>query len=341
MSLIDSFFQLFGAKRQESDSIPDLASEPQCPHEAEILSYSEGKLSHQRRAQLEGHFGSCDNCCSLLVLLARFENEMSEKPAPLSEDALKKQTARVLAYIENDDKPTVPASQTVRRERALRRREGFFISYPQLATVSLLFCSICAVGVYLLIREQKPEAAGMQQLAVAMKEERRSHMRISGGMDYSPYMATRGDNESDDLQLKLALSKLEFAKDASAPAEARQALARAHLAFENRDHAKQAREILEQLVAGGVRSPEVLNDLGIAQSQLDGYEESIENFSKALEQKPDYSEALFNRALAEERAGRQEDAKRDWQQFINQSSDPKWKQEAANRLKLLSNSSNQ
>ena len=84
-----------------------------------------------------------------------------------------------------------------------------------------------------------------------------------------------------------------------------------------------------------------MNDLGVAQFQLANYKEAIENFGKALGQKPDYPEALFNKALAEERAGRHEDAKRDWQQFINQSSDPSWKREAADHLDLLLTSSNQ
>lgn len=336
MSWIDSFLQLFGVKRPKAESIAGLATEPQCPHEAEILSYSEGKLSDRRRTQLETHFTSCDDCRSLLVLLARFNDAITESPDPLSESALRNQTARVLAYIENDEsKRRQKARESAKQELLPRRKEGFIVSYSQLATVGLLFCAIVVSGIYWFTRGEKPEEAAMQHLAMAMKHERRSETRISGGLDYSPYIATRGAEDNENLALKRAWNKLKFAENENAPVQARLALVRVHLAFEKQEHARQALLILQQLVSAGVKSPEASNDLGVAQFQLEKYEESLANFARALEQKPDYPEALFNKALAEQRAGHQEEAKRDWQEFINRSSDPNWKREAEDNLSLL------
>jgi tetratricopeptide (TPR) repeat protein len=341
MSLLDTLKLKFGAKKPAANSSAGFSSESQCPHEAEVLTYSEGSLSNRRRSELERHLSSCDDCRSLLTWLAKFDATI-ESPAPLSEDVIRKQTARIFAFIENDEaKRSAASSAAPRRETAQKERRGFYISYPQLATAALLICAMGAAGIYWLTLSQSSEKAAMQQLASAMKEERRSATRISGGIEHSPYISTRDASASDDLPLKQALVRLSFAESETAPAEARQALARVHLAFENRDHAEKALAILERLRAGGAQSPEVLNDLGVAQFQLEIYGDAIANFNTALEQKPDYFEALFNKALAEERAGREAEARRDWRQFINSSNDPEWKAEAESHLNLLSAPPNQ
>jgi tetratricopeptide (TPR) repeat protein len=341
MTFFDSLNLKFGVKKPEANSSAGFSSEPQCPHEAEILTYSEGSLSNRRRSKLEHHFSSCDNCRSLLALLAKFNDATIESPVPLSEDAIIKQTTRIFAFIENDEsKRSALTSAAPVREQARKKRAGFYVSYPQLATAALLMCAIGAGGIYWLTLGS-PEKAAMQQLASSMKDERRSATRISGGIEHSPYISTRDASASDDLPLKQALIKLKFAESETAPAEARQALARVHLAFEKPDHAQQALTILEQLAAGNAVSAEIMNDLGVAQFQLANYDDSIANFDKALEQKPDYFEALFNRALAEEGAGRDADARRDWRQFINSSNDPEWKAEAESHLNLLPASPNQ
>lgn len=342
MSFIDSFYYLFGAKRPKPGSTAGLAHEQQCPHEAEILTYSEGKLSRNRRVQLESHFVSCDNCRDLLVLLAQFSEEMLAKPAPISEEAVKKQAARVLAYIENDEKNRKALTSEPAGQELTRKREtGFFVSYRQLATAALVICSICAAGIYLMTSGQNPAQIASYHIAKTMQSERRSELRISGDFDHSPYIATRGEKDGDVLELKQAVIKLKSAESETAPAEARRNLARVYLAFETPDRAAQALKILESLAVAGVNSAEVLNDLGVALFQLGSFEKSIESFDKALAEKPNYSEALFNKALAEKRAGRNEDARRDFLVFINQSSDPKWIAEAQRNLSLLPASQNQ
>ncbi len=315
---------------------------PQCPNEARILTYSEGKPSPRMRAELESHFAICNDCRSLLVLLTRFNNEPFENLTPVSEEGVKKQTARILAFIENDEQKRNTASREGDRHVHIPgEKKGFFVPYPQLAMVALVICAISAGLLVWQINSRKSETPAMQTLAQAMKDERRSETRISGGLDYSPYMVTRGAAESDDLQLKRALNKLKFAEDDSAPVEARLALARVHLAFEKPEHTQQAFAILGQLMSKGIESPEILNDYGVANYQIQKYNEAIEDFNKALGKKPDYAEALFNKALAEERAYRYSDAKQSWQRFIKLSSDAKWIDEAEKRLNALSNSPNQ
>jgi tetratricopeptide (TPR) repeat protein len=342
MRLIVSLFRLFKGERPEAGSGAGFTLISQCPPEAETLAYSEGKLSNRTRTELESHFVRCNDCRSLLTMLARFGSEPFENAAPIPEDGVKKQTARILAFIEADEhKRTIPLSETGNQKHAQRGRKGFFVSYPQLAAAALVICAIIAGVIVPRIIGQKPVTVATQALAKAMQEERRSETRISGGLAYSPHPMTRGVAESDDLQLKRALNHLKSAESDTASVEARLTLARVHLAFEKPDHAQHALAILEQLKAKGIESHEVFNDLGVALFQLQNYKEAATNFGHALEEKPDYAEALFNRALAEERLHLYSDARQSWQQFINLSSDAGWKDEAERRLSFLSNSSNQ
>jgi len=56
------------------------ARDPNCPNEADVLAYSEEKLSKRNRARVERHFAQCDDCRQVLAFLGR----ESEK-APLRE----------------------------------------------------------------------------------------------------------------------------------------------------------------------------------------------------------------------------------------------------------------
>ncbi len=341
MRLIDPLYRLFRGEKPKAGLKAGLPI-PQCPNEAQVLTYSEGKLSPRMRSELESHFAICNDCRSLLVLLARFNNEPFENATPISEEGVKKQTARILAFIENDEQKRNTASREGDRHVPIPgEKKGFFVPYPQLAMVAL---AICAITVGLLawqFNSQKSETTAMQTLAKAMKDERRSETRISGVRDYSPHPVKRSATESDDLQLRRALNQVKFAENDSASVEARLALARVHLAFAKPEHTQQALTILEQLMSKGIDSPELFNDHGVASYQMQKYDEAIEDFKKALDKKPAYPEALFNKAMAEVRAGRHQDAKQSWQQFIKLSSDAKWIDEAEKRLGALSNSSNQ
>jgi tetratricopeptide (TPR) repeat protein len=66
---------------------------------------------------------------------------------------------------------------------------------------------------------------------------------------------------------------------------------------------------------------------------LGNYEDAISYFTRALTKSPNYNEAIFNKALAEERAGHKDQAQQDWEQFINKSSDENWKSEAQRHLR--------
>ncbi|HVG21930.1 MAG TPA: tetratricopeptide repeat protein [Blastocatellia bacterium] len=344
MSLFNSVYRLVGKAGGAPVSRPDFSPLPLCPDEAAILNYLEGKSSPRERMELEGHFASCGECRELLVLFIKIPDEQVEgydaNLDSLSEEGVKKQTARILAFIENDERRrSQSAGKKTSRAEVAKKREGIYVSYPVLASLALIICAVAGLSIFWLGRDHRPQD-GMEALKLAVKDERRTPARISGGLAHSPYAGTRGEEDTDGLQFERALHKLKYAaEDASASPEARLALARVHLALGKRDEARKALAILEQLVASGNQSAEVLNDLGVAQFQLENHSEAISDFSKALEKSPAFSEALFNKALAEEHDDRIEAAKQDWQLFLNSSSDAKWNAEAQRNLQRLQSSS--
>jgi tetratricopeptide (TPR) repeat protein len=240
------------------------------------------------------------------------------------------QTNRVLGYIQSDERYRDKPAQRA------RSAGGFYISYPKLASVGLVICVIAVAVVFLFTRTQKPADAAMDALKLAVKDARYTEARVSGGLAYSRYAVTRGGGRNDDdLQFSRAIGKLQPAEQENAPVNDRLVLARVYLARGRHEDATRARAILNQLAGRGVETPEALSDTGVAELQLNNYDAAIEYFSEALAKSPNWGEALFNRALAEERARRDRDALRDWQQFIDQSPDDNWTAEARLHLNSL------
>jgi tetratricopeptide (TPR) repeat protein len=297
-----------------------------CPHEADVLAYSENRLSPRNRAQIERHFAKCHDCLEVLAFLGR---EAQETPAPLSEEAVSEQTDRVLAYIRNGGGPAKPVQVVP--------RQGFYISYPRLATVGLIITAVAFTSIFLFTRGQSPTEAALDAMKLAVKDKRHSVVRVSGGFDYSPFAETlRGDDESnDDLLFDRAESKARAATKDTSDANARLLMAQSQLVRGTPNKANQALLILEQLSKAGVETPEALNDLGVAHFQLLNYDEAVAYFTRALAKSPTFGEARFNRALAYERLNREEEAREDWRQFISQSSNDGWKSEAITRLNSL------
>lgn len=342
MSLLNSLYRLVGRAGAGPAPKPDSSPGTPCPDVSDIFTYMHSNPSPDRRAEMESHFAACDDCRELIALFIKVPDEKPEGYdallAPIPEDAVKKQAARVLAFIENDESQRQSrADKQHANDGAARKREGIYIPYPVLTAMALIVCAIAAGTVYLFSVDRRPEDA-MDALRLAVKDERRTPARVSG-LPYSPYNQLRGEVETEELQFQRAFEKVDYAKDESAPVNARLTLARVHLSSGKTDRTKKALAILQQVIASGHQSAEILNDLGVAQFQLGNYGAAIENFTKALEKSPNFNEALFNRALAENQASLTEAAKEDWQQFIRSTSDEKWRKEAEKYLGSLPDSS--
>src|SRR5215216_6475342 len=142
MSLFNSLYRLVGRAGAPPASGPGLSHGPLCPDEAEIFIYTEGRTSSRKRAELEGHFAVCDDCRELLALVIKIPDQEVEgydqRLTPLSEDGVKKQTARVLAFIENDERRRhQPATKQPEYAGAVRKRGGIYVPYPVLAALTM------------------------------------------------------------------------------------------------------------------------------------------------------------------------------------------------------------
>jgi tetratricopeptide (TPR) repeat protein len=320
MSLSETLSSLIGPRK------------PLCPNEAEVLAYSESRLSVRNRAHLERHFAGCDDCRELLVVLGR---ESAETHMPLPDEALREQTSKVLSMIHADDLNRGKPERS-KPEHKPRTFPGFDVPYLRLAGAALIICTVSIIGIELLSKGQKPADAAMQALALAVKDSRHTEARVSGGLVYSRYSVMRGvETNDDELQFNRAISKLSFADQDTAPVNDKLVLARVYLTRGTPEDLRHARKLLDELATRGVETAEVLNDLGVAQFELHNYEDAIAYFTSALGKSPTYYEALFNRALAGERARHNDQARQDWERFIDQSSDDSWKSEARMRLNSL------
>jgi hypothetical protein len=349
MSLLDSIKVLAG--KIGPGRSHTIGSE--CPHEADILAYSEDRLSHRRREQLEGHFLGCDDCRDFLALFARNSDDATLPDLkPLTDNGIKDQTARILTYIKEDEfnrrrpdriNPLVEPSSAglFVSNRPRGAGAGFFVSTRQLVTIGLIFCALAVATVYFVTMGEPNNKIAMQAVVLATKGERRIEPRLSGGLPYSPYPITdtRGGgvevkNLRAEVQFDRAQVEVQYAESPSAPVEDRLTLARVWLARGEPDYTQRALDILEQLVASGAQSPELLNDTGVAMFQLKRYDEAINYFNQALEKSPGFNEALFNRAMARQKAGNKAEAREDWNKFIETSSNEKWNDEARRRMNM-------
>jgi tetratricopeptide (TPR) repeat protein len=316
MGLIESFKHWTGTG-------PSAAGSQSCPHEAEILKYRENGLDEGARARMEVHLTDCVDCRELVVQLIRFPGEEIETQATPSPAEIQQQTARIIRYIEEDEKRS--ASGGI--ESSEIRRSGWAHRGWLTATAALAFTLVVSGG-YLWVSQDRSADEVTKSLRLAIEKQRPGPTRISGGFRFSSYTTTRGEKDASEFDLTLAQSQSLDGEMPGASAELRHARARVLLATPGEKNAERAAELLQGLISEGKKSADVYNDIGVARFELRNFDLAIENFSRALGIKPGFDEALFNRALAREEAKQVAEAIRDWQQFIDTASDPLWKKEA-------------
>ena len=308
-----------------------------CPNESDVLAYIERRSPAYARSGLDSHFAECGDCREFLGLFVRASRETeagsdSFMEAPYDAEVMR-QSAKVLTMIKEDE--FKHSHSELSREKETRRH-GFYVSLPRLALVAAAVTVVIVGSLAWLVKTDPVEQVAVAALGDAMKTERRTEVRISGGFDYSPHTVTRGGSESgsdNSLRFERVFSKLKAAEKPSAPAAQRLILARAYLARNASGDASRARKILEEVAADGNESAEIDNDKGVALFQLGNYQVALASFTRALEKKPDFYEALFNLALAEERLNSNSDARRDFEKFIKMSPDARWNAEAQRHVK--------
>lgn len=304
----------------------------ECPQELDLLAYINGKLSDRKSEQLESHFVGCDDCRESLTFFAKVSSDTTALE-PVTSQEIKEQTASVIALIKQSEFSQRQSQQVTPNRQKVT-------TFWQLGAAAIAtFTIIITAGIWYLYLPSDAEKA-RDSIALAMKDERLVEPRLSGNLVWSKYSTTRGPGEplKEEARLNLERARNLVSDSDDSSLEDRIELARSYLASGKKDDAKHALDILGELEARGKLTAEAINDLGVALFELENYDQAINYFSKALESRPDFNEALFNRALAASKAERYDQSRQDWKEFIDRSSDPDWKQEAAGRLKDLDSS---
>jgi hypothetical protein len=82
-----------------------------CPDEAEILAYCEGRVSEQNKDKIYKHIATCQNCIELLAMFAQISEQESDDEVDLPDNGESKTpnvqekelAEKVLDMIESDE----------------------------------------------------------------------------------------------------------------------------------------------------------------------------------------------------------------------------------------------
>jgi tetratricopeptide (TPR) repeat protein len=325
MKLLEPFYRLLGGRK---------ASVEECPTEAQILTYVRREAAAPTRSFMERHMAYCDRCRELAAssLNSSADDPVEALPNQTTNGDLKNQVARILGYIETDDRrqASQPEALVPSPQPSPIRAGGLYLSYPQLVAAGVICCAVIAGIILYISRGESASQIADAAIAKAMREERRILARVSGDLPWAQYKELRGEGDGYEAQLNRARERL--IEEGAGDIDAKMALARLYLVGGKKPDVQRAFDMLKELEEGGAESAEFLNDLGVANYMLGNYAKAISYFSRALEKTPGFSQALFNRALAHENAGAREEALKDWERFINETTDEKWKREAMERI---------
>ncbi len=205
--------------------------------------------------------------------------------------------------------------------------------------------SVFALIFYFFLRSSA-KSQSLASLNEAFRMERPIQTRISG-LDYAPLDNKRGNESKNFDEIALESAK-RFAVDSvrkGETAESLHSLSRIYLA--EREFEK-AETQLEKASKIAPQNAEILNDLGIAflerskkltekegGKQLELQAKALENFEKAIELKPDFAEAIFNKAICLQTLSLPNQTAETWQTFLSLDANSKWSDEARQNLENI------
>lgn len=97
----------------------------------------------------------------------------------------------------------------------------------------------------------------------------------------------------------------------------------------------EARESFMESLRNNPNNPDAYTNIGYTYFDEGRLKEAISMFEDTLRRYPTHSPALYGLALSAEKTGDTQRAVQLWRQYLNVSTDPKWKAHAADRLRML------
>jgi tetratricopeptide (TPR) repeat protein len=213
-----------------------------------------------------------------------------------------------------------------------------WLASPQFRIAAAILIVVgLALGIYWRLASRQSGSEfdkGLVALRTAYGEQRPTEARVSD-LPHARYPETRrGSTPDSGMQDQLRRAELHLAqavKDKPTP-EARHALGKVYLAQGKYD---QALSEFEESLKGNQNTAQVYNDIGVAQLEKGDFNRSLDSFNRALQLDGNSLEALFNRALCYEKLSRSNEARADWNEYLNRDSSSPWSEEARRHLKQL------
>jgi CHAT domain-containing protein/cytochrome c-type biogenesis protein CcmH/NrfG len=305
-----------------------------CIQDSEWVRVAAGLLSDSQTRELMKHAAQCGHCGPLLKNAA----EAVVDEATPSEEALLASLQSARPEWRKNMAATLRYSVRDRQPKSSWWKAVFVSPAPAYALAGIVAVAALA---WIGVRAWRPPSAE-QLLAQAYTEHRTLEVRIPGAK-YAPVQAQRG-TERSDFDKPQSLLKAEdligenLRKNPADPVWL-QARARADLLNGNYDSAIKS---LQRARETQPDSPGLLIDLGSAyfvRAETAGtpidYGNAIESFGKALSKSPDDPVALFNRALACERAFLYTQAIDDWEHYLRVDPRGGWADEAHKNLDTI------
>jgi CHAT domain-containing protein len=306
-----------------------------CPAEERWFDFAAGFTSKEQSEELLEHVAACDHCSTRL---REIESVFSDRVSPDEEAILQKLKSSEVAWqrqmasrLRSGHAPKI--QKRASSAEARRSDRGRYRWAYALAAFLLL-----AVSGWWLMR-QKPEARALRLIAEAYTEQRTVAMRFVGA-DYGPIRQTRSgpgsalSRPAPLLEAEVLVSK-HLRSESNRP-EWLLAKGRVELLEWNYTEAIESLEMARKL--GAASSSLVLCDLATAYFERGQSEDQPQDFTKALDllgealqQNPNSPILIFNHAIVEESLQLYDQARADWDRFLELEPTGSWANEARSR----------
>jgi CHAT domain-containing protein/cytochrome c-type biogenesis protein CcmH/NrfG len=315
-----------------------VAGTSDCSDEMKWAAVAAGVLDESETRERMKHAAQCGHCGPLLKAAVK---SLSDETTPEEEAELGKFSSARPEWQEQMARKLKDAVEP-RRPRASARsfwKNLFYWPRPAFAAVALV---VLIAAVWISVRVTHPPSVE-EMLAQAYTERRTIEVRIPGA-NYAPLLQKRGTSPSS-FEKPSILLKAEYQIKEQLNANPENPIALG---------AKGRAEILEWQYDDAIKSLNHARDLDPSSSSLlcdlatayiqradrgsnsaSDYGQAIQYLGQVLQQEPDNKVALFNRAIAEERAQFFEEATKDWQKYLQIDSQSGWADEARQRLNNL------
>ena len=299
-------------------------STPSCPPVEDWAALAAGLAAAERSDELLAHAAGCDVCgARLRAVMEDFSSELTEAESTL---------LRGLASAE-------PAWQRqVAEKMAHASGRGRVVVMPLRSWLARAAAVIVAVGAGWMGWNQWMAAGPAHLLASAYTDQRPFDYRIPGADYAAARPQRRGGGPAAPLPQALldARAKIAYQLEKD-PASVKwlDLSARAEMLELDADAAIAA---LERSLRQKPGDAAALADLGMAyalrgdaQNRAADYQRAVDYLGRAIEARPDFVEAVFNRALVYERMSLYDDAARQWQRYLDLDKAGAWHDEARRR----------